>query len=169
MAETFKEYLIKQKKSTMDTAAQAGIVIAAAIVIMIGFTPGLPFIGPIIILVTLFAAVTFFNRFNKEYEYILTNNELDIDVIYNKSKRKRVITVNMKSIEIMASIHDTAKSHELQKGNKVINASDGKNGADTYAIIFSKDSALYKVLVTPNESFLNEMYKQAPHKVFKKV
>jgi hypothetical protein len=94
---------------------------------------------------------------------------LDIDVIYNKSKRKRVITIDMKSIEIMASIQDTNRKDQLTKNAKVINASDGNNGADTYGIIVSKDSAIYKVLITPNETFLNNLHKQAPHKVFKKI
>jgi hypothetical protein len=170
MADVFKEYLIKQKKSSVDNFTQAGIIAATAVIICLAFVFGGSFIGPVIILVVLFGAMTFFNRFNKEYEYILTNNELDIDVIYNKSKRKRVITIDMKAIELMASIQDANRKGQLDnKNGKVINASDGKNGADTYAIIVSKDSAVYKVLITPNETFLNNLHKQAPHKVFKKI
>lgn len=169
MADIFKEYLIKQKKSPVDLLAQAGIVLVTAIIVFIGFLPNLPFLGPILILVALFSAAVLFTKFNREYEYILTNNELDIDVIYSKSRRKRVLTIDMKNIVIMASIQDGAKSQELQKGNKVINASDGENGPNTYAIVTSKDNVLYKVLITPNEAFLNELYRQAPHKVFKRV
>ncbi|WP_070000308.1 DUF6106 family protein [Cellulosilyticum sp. I15G10I2] len=169
MAEIFKEYLVKQTKSNMDNLAQTGIVLGAVIIAGAAFLFGGQLIGPILILGVLFGAAALFSKFNKEYEYILTNNELDIDVIFNRSKRKRVLTINMKAIEIMASIHDDRRKSELQKGNKVINASDGKNGANTYAIITSKDGTLYKILITPNEAFLNELHKQAPHKVFKKI
>lgn len=169
MAEIFKEYLVKQKKSAMDNLVQTGVVLGAALIIAVAFFLGGQFIGPVIILIVLFGAATFFNKFNKEYEYILTNNELDIDVIYNKSKRKRVITINMKTIEIMASLHDETRKGQFERAAKVINASDGSNGANTYVIIVSKDSTMYKILVTPNASFLNEMHKQAPHKVFKKI
>jgi len=169
MAEIFKEYLVKQKKSTKDSMAQTAVVAVAGLIIVLAFLMGGQFIGPIIILVVLFGAATFFSRFNKEYEYILTNNELDIDVIYNKAKRKRVLTINMKTIEIMASIQDDRRKEQLGKGNKVINASDGKNEANTYAIITSHNSALYKIFITPNDVFLNELHKQAPYKVFKKI
>lgn len=170
MADTFKEYLIKQQKSPQDTLAQTGIVLGAAVIVVLAFLFGGAFIGPVIILAVLFGAMTVFNRFNKEYEYILTNNELDIDVIFNKAKRKRVITIDMKAIDIMASIHDDRHKHQFNKPScKVINASDGKNGDDTYAIMTSKDNAYYKILITPNQNFINEIYKQAPHKVFKKI
>lgn len=169
MAEIFKEYLVKQTKSTKDTLTQSGIVVGALVIILIAFAFGGQLIGPIIILGVLFGAATLFSRFNKEYEYILTNNELDIDVIFNRSKRKRVLTIDMKAIDIMASIQDDRRKSELTKGNTIINASDGKNGANTYAIITSKDGTLYKVFITPNESFLNELHRQAPHKVFKKI
>ncbi len=169
MAEIFKEYLVKQEKSPKDTLTQGGIVVGAVLIAAIAFLFGGQFIGPIIMLAVLFGAATLFSKFNKEYEYILTNNELDIDVIFNKAKRKRVLTIDIKAIEVMASIKDDRRKADLQKGNKFINASDGKNGANTYAIITSKDSALYKILITPNESFLNELHRQAPHKVFKKI
>ncbi|MDF2613939.1 MAG: hypothetical protein K0S71_1725 [Clostridia bacterium] len=169
MAEIFKEYLVKQKKSASDNLAQTGVVAGAILIAAIALFLGGQLIGPIVILAVLFGAATFFNKFNREYEYILTNNELDIDVIFNRSKRKRVITINMKTIEVMASIQDETRKHLLEKASKVINASDGKNGANTYVIMVSKDSVMYKILVTPNEAFLNEMYKQAPHKVFKKI
>ena len=169
MAETFKEYLVKQKKTPTDALIQTGVILGAAILTIIAFLFGGSFIGPIVILIILFGAMTFFNRFNKEYEYILTNNELDIDVIFNKAKRKRVITINMKTIEIMASIQDENRKQEFNKASKVINASDGTNGKDTYMIMTSKDGVLHKIMITPNETFLNELHKQAPHKVFKKI
>ncbi|PHV69953.1 hypothetical protein CS063_13305 [Sporanaerobium hydrogeniformans] len=169
MAEIFKEYLIKQKKSSKDVLMQTLIMGAAAVLIIIAFLLGGAFLGPVIILIVLFGAGTLFIKFNREYEYILTNNELDIDVIYNKSKRKRVTTIDMKKIEAMVSIKDTNNQGKIERFNKLINASDNNDGADTYAIISSQDNTLCKILITPNASFLNELYKQAPHKVIKKI
>jgi len=167
MAEIFKEYLVKQKKSSKDTVAQIGIGLGVAVLVYLALAFGGGLIGPVIVLVVLFGGMTFFNQFNKEYEYILTNNDLDIDVIFNRSKRKRVITCDMKKIEVMASIQDAKYKHELEKADKIINASDGNNDANTYALMIRQNSHFYKILLTPNEAFLNELYRQAPHKVFK--
>lgn len=169
MSEVFKEYLIKQKKSPKDVLVQVALCVAAFIVGSILFVVGGDFIGPLLICGIIFGTYYLFGKFNREYEYILTNNELDIDVIYNRNSRKRVLTINMKKIEIMASIKDTNHSSEINKpGLKVINASDNTNKENTYAIITETEkNGLCKVLITPNEALLTELYKQAPNKVYK--
>lgn len=168
MSEVFKEYLIKQKKSSKDAIMQTGLCIGAVILGLIAFAIGGPFLGPLLVCGIVFGAYYLFCKLNKEYEYILTNNELDIDVIYNRSSRKRVITLDMKKIDIMASIKDKAHEKELGKAYKVINASENTNEADTYAIIGSNDKyGSFKILITPNEALLNDMYRQSPSKVFK--
>lgn len=169
MSEVFKEYLIKQKKTPKDAIAQTGLCIVAFLISAILFFIGGNFIGPVLICIIIFGTYYLIGKFNREYEYILTNNELDIDVIYNRNARKRVMTINMKKIEIMASIKDSNHSGEINKqGLKLINASDNTNGANTYAIITdTENNGLCKVLITPNESLLNELYKQAPNKIYK--
>lgn len=170
MSEVFKEYLIKQKKSQVDLAMQIGLVVGAVVLSVASFLMGGDFIGPILIVGILFGTVYLFNRFSREYEYILTNNELDIDVIYNRTSRKRVITFDMKKIDIMASIKDDRHTAELNRGNfKVINASDNTNEANTYAIIAQSEKyGACKILITPNDALLEDLYRQAPNKVFKK-
>lgn len=169
MSSTFKEYLIKQNKSPKDVAAQVGIVAGAIVLTLILLSIGGSLIGPILIVGIIFGAAFLFSKFSREYEYILTNNELDIDVIYNRSKRKRVTTIDMKKIEIMASIEDASHKGDLEKGTKTINASDNSNGANTYAIIGQTQFGLTKVLITPNDEFLKELHRQAPNKVFKRI
>ena len=170
MAEVFKEYLIKQKKSPIDTMMQVGLVLGAIILSIIAFVVGGDLIGPIIIVGIVFGAGFLFNKFSREYEYILTNNELDIDVIFNRSSRKRVMTINMKKIDIMASIKDEKYAAELNKaGLKVINASENTNEENTYAIITQSEKyGACKILITPDDVMLDHLYKQAPNKVFKK-
>ena len=170
MAEVFKEYLIKQKKSPKDMMMQIGLVVGAIILSVIAFVVGGDFIGPLVIVGIVFGTGFLFNKFSREYEYILTNNELDIDVVYNRTSRKRVITINMKKIDIMASIKDKKYEAELDKaGCKIINASENTNEADTYAIITQSEKfGPCKILITPNDTMLDHLYRQAPNKVFKK-
>ncbi|QEH70519.1 DUF6106 family protein [Cellulosilyticum sp. ST5] len=170
MSETFKEYLIKQKKSSTDILAQIGLVVATIILIGVAFMLGGDFIGPILIVGILFGAGFLFSRFSREYEYILTNNELDIDVIYNRSRRKRVMTIDMKKIEIMANIKDERHQSELNKGYKVVNVSDNSKDENTYVIMTQTPAkGACKVIFSPNEAFVNDLFRQAPNKVFKKI
>ncbi len=170
MSETFKEYLIKQKKSSKDNLAQVGIIAGAIIIIMLAFTYFQGFLGTVLIVGVVFLTIVVFSSFNKEYEYILTNNELDIDVIYNQSRRKRVMTIDMKKIEVMASTKDERHQSELSKNYKVVNVSDNSEDETTYVIMTQNpEMGACKVLISPNESFLTDLYKQAPNKVFKKL
>ena len=49
MAEVFKEYLIKQKKSPKDMMMQVGLVVGAIVLSVIAFIVGGDFIGPLVI------------------------------------------------------------------------------------------------------------------------
>ena len=170
MSEVFKEYLIKQKKSPKDVMAQTGLVVGAVVLSIIIFIIGGDFIGPLLIVGIVFGTGFLYSKFSREYEYILTNSELDIDVIYNRNSRKRVLTIDMKKIDVMASIQDDRHTSALNRqGLKVINASDNTNGENTYAIIADTEKyGTCKILITPNDTLLDELYKQAPNKVFKK-
>ena len=170
MSEVFKEYLIKQKKSPKDVMAQAGLVVAGVVLSFILLTVAGEFIGPLLIVGVIFGIGFLFNKFNREYEYILTNNEMDIDVIYNRNSRKRVMTIDMKKIDVMASIKDDRYTSDFNRpGLKLIDASDNEGAENTYAIIANTETnGNCKILITPNDSFLDELYKQAPNKVHKK-
>lgn len=170
MSEIFKEYLIKQKKSPKDVMIQTGLIVGAILLSLILFVVGGQFIGPLLVVGIIFGTGFLFNKFSREYEYILTNNEMDIDVIYNRNSRKRVITIDMRKIEFMASIKDERYIGEIAKpGRKVFNTSDNSNKENTYAIVTDTEKfGMCKILITPNDALLDELYKQAPNKVFKK-
>ena len=169
MSDIFKEFRIEQKKTPQDRLKQIGLVLGTIIVCIVLLNINFS-IGFLLDIGAVCGAGYLMSRLSKEYEYALTNNEIDIDVIYNKNSRRRVITIDMKKIHIMASIKDDRHSGEINKpGMKVINASDNANDESTYAIITESEKVgLCKVLISPNDTLLNELYKQAPNKVFKK-
>ncbi|WDU83753.1 DUF6106 family protein [Caloramator sp. Dgby_cultured_2] len=57
------------------------------------------FIAAAIVLILGFVFRIFRNRQYKEYEYIFTNGNLQIDTIYNKSKRKTLIDEDVKNFD----------------------------------------------------------------------
>ena len=89
-----------------------------------------------------------------EYEYIFTNGDLDIDVIYNRSRRKRIFTTNMKDIELMAHIEDNNKAGEFHGAQETKNFSSGVNGPDTYVFLTTHNNKRVKIIFEPNEMML---------------
>lgn len=167
MGDSFKEQLVPMTMSKNDKV-QRIIIWTVAILVSVVLFFALPvFMAPILVLVIMWGALFLSSKLKKEHEYALTNNLMDIDVIYNKEKRKRVIELDLKEANVVASIKDDRHKDELERGQKTIDASDGNHTKETYAIMYPHEGQVVKVLVTPNEEMLKLMYKQAPNKVFR--
>lgn len=167
MSDIYKEYLVKRKKKISDLAMQVGIVVLGLVLALLGFSFLGGFLGSIVSIIVVFGGYKLFLKIDKEYEYILTNNELDIDVIYSKQDRKRLYSLNMKKIDIMVSVQNKDYENQLKRQAKVINASDGNLTKETYAILVPEDNGYKKILITPDEKFLDYLYKVAPSKVIR--
>lgn len=97
------EQLVSKTRTGADTAKIIGIMIGTIllasvfmfIVLAFGLTVMiLPSVGVLALGIWLLSGV------NIEYEYIITNNEMDIDKIIGRRKRKRMITIDIsKAIE----------------------------------------------------------------------
>lgn len=167
MGDVFKEQLVAMTMTKKDKLQRTMIWVISVLLILALFIVLPRFMPTVLALGIIWGAIFLSSKLKKEHEYTLTNNLVDIDVIYNKEKRKRLIELDLKEINIMASIKDERHQEELARGQKVIDASDGNQTKDTYAIMCPKDGQVVKILITPNEGMLNLMYKQAPNKVFK--
>ena len=171
MSATFKEYMVKQKKTTKDILAQAAILFFSIVIVSLAVAVGGTLLGTVSLVGVILVGGYLFTMFNREYEYILTESELDIDVVYNRSRRKRVITVNLKKMDLIAAVDDERYKNEIQTKNiaKVINASDNSNDKNTYVILGETQFGISKIIISPSEDFLDEMHKQAPNKVFRRM
>jgi hypothetical protein len=166
MGDVFKEQLIKAKPTSKDKMLKAGLIVGIVAVCLFAFVC-LGFLFPIIAVIAIFGGIYLLQFTSREYEYCLTNNELDVDVIYNKQRRKRLLTVDIKKINLCASIKDDKYREDLARGQKVIDVSDGLEGKETYGIVYGEEGQTVKLLFTPNSEMLGLIYKQAPHKVHK--
>lgn len=98
----FVEQIVAKKKSAKDfliiVASIIGFIIIAFLIIVIG--PN--FIGPIALLLVFglgYGLWWLLTGLNIEYEYSVTNGDIDIDQIIARRKRKRVVSVSGKKIE----------------------------------------------------------------------
>ncbi len=100
-----------------------------------------------------------------EYEYLYLDKELSIDKIMGKSRRKRVATYKLQSIEIFAPI----KSYHLDNfGKREGNVKDYSIGyedkPDLRYVLYYEGGE--KLLLSPSPELVKIMKNAAPRKVF---
>lgn len=169
----FCEFIVKKKKEPVDYLITAGIIVAAVILSIVLFALTIIFsrylsgIGLVLIFLMWWGAWMLMQGRNVEYEYILTNNELDIDKIIARRGRKRMCTVNFKEIEQCASISDPnfAYVYRNSEGRSVRNYAGDIEAERVYFVDFSKESERIRVLFQPNERILDGIKKSNPRLV----
>ena len=129
------------------------------------FTP-LGIIGFLIVVAFLIADYFLLPTFDLEFEYLYVNGELDVDKIMSRQKRKRVLSVDVKELEIMAP----SESHALDSYNnrqniKTYNFSSLDPQHKTYTMIVKGDKEMKRVIFEPNEVILKDMKRIAPREV----
>lgn len=160
--DTFIEYIIKRKKTARDYLVMAAIIaalvlIAAVCLIFNKYLFGIPFI---IFVFACWGAYMLLTGSNIEFEYILTNTELDIDKITAQRSRKRIITVNFREIEKCAKFDGADKENAGISRTEVL-CGDMQSG-NVYFVDFFRDGEKIRLLFEPNERILNEIKKINP-------
>lgn len=170
----FCEYIVKKKKEKEDYLKIAGVIVGALLVsyLLVGaiysfltFLAGFSFV---FVIGVFYYAYKLIKNSSIEYEYILTNNELDIDKIIAKSARKRMLTVNFREIEICANILDETKRNEYNNSadKTLLKYYGDKNAENVYFVDFYDGSKNMRLLFQPNEKILKGIKSVSPSKVF---
>ena len=171
--DTYLEYIIKQKYSLKAVLISLGAYILAGILSFITFS--MMFLHPLILRFSLPLAIAYFigawwitQRFNIEYEYIVTNDELDVDKIMSKKTRKRMLTISVKNFDMFGK----AEGEEFEKvlnDNEIVikfDASAGKNSERRYFAVFNNKQEQKMLLVfNPTTKMLEAFRRYNPSKV----
>ena len=84
----------------------------------------------------------------------------------NKERRKRLLTIDVKEMQMMAHITDGMRKADFERAQKTIDVSSGEEGPNTYVILFTHGTNLTKLIFEPNDGIQKSIYRQAPSKVF---
>jgi len=167
MADVFNEQLVKKQATIKDTLLKSlmiGGVVALAVVVF--SIPALAMFGMVIVVAAGFAAWVFIGRLKKEYEYIFTNGELDIDVIYNKSSRKRVFNGMVRDFEIMAHVDDPSHTNTFASANERLDYSTGVVSENSYIFLTNHNSKRVAIIIEPNEAMKGAISKVLTRRKF---
>ncbi len=170
--DSFIEYMIRQKKSAAAKLKTALIVLGAIVIsfiitlIFLMFLPIAISLMPLCIAGIMYGAYRIIASFNIEYEYILTNGELDVDKITNKKRRKRLITVHCKTFTHFGKLTDS--SYQNLKDSdfaRVIDASAHSDNYETYYAVFFKNGQRVKLIFNPVQKMIDIFKIYAPRVV----
>ena len=165
----FLEYIIKRKKGVKENILTLAIILCVPSLIYLSLILFATPLAPLTIFVMagiIFLAYYLISRMNVEFEYIITNNELDIDKIIARKTRKRLITIDLKKIDFIAPTITSAHTNELSKPATNVIYADSGIAENAYFINFEKDGQTYRVFLSPTEKMLDAMKIYAPGKVF---
>ena len=162
MNEVYYEVMVAKKKVPFMKTAQIMFAVMAGFFVfamMIGMWWGL------ILAVAFGFASHFLKMFGDiEFEYLYIDKELQIDRILNKNKRKRMETLDLNELEILAPI----RSHELDgyrnRDMKKADYSSGEESHDSqkYMLVVNNKQIIFE----PTEEMVKTIKRFAPRKVF---
>ena len=161
MDDFYTEQLIKKQADSKDTLKKAGLIVLTVLSVLLVFAIPGGIIFPVVMIVV---DVLVFSNMNVEYEYVFVNGDLDIDKIMNKSRRKRMFSVDADQMELLAPVGAV----ELMQKVRTYDYTSGENHAEIYALIASNKGELCKVLFEPNETIIEGFFVKAPRKVIRK-
>ncbi|MDR1736447.1 MAG: hypothetical protein LBR85_06230 [Oscillospiraceae bacterium] len=159
MSDVFIEHMVKKESDRPETLKRAGLMFACALLVLTVISvfflmPGMVFVVTPASAAGIWGLVTLIKRLGREYEYILTNGELDIDVIAGRLKRRRLLSVDCRGFEIMAPASDAyAREMESQTIKVRQDFSSSPNAPGRYFAVFSaKDGARTLLIFQPNDA-----------------
>ncbi len=162
MNDFYTEQLIKRQTGAKDKAVKVVMILVAAACVVLA--PVIP-LGWVVAALVIAAVVFLIGRMDIEYEYMYINGDLDIDVIYRKAKRKRICSVNISEMELLAPV-GSFELKQYQKA-KTFDYSSGAKNKKTYGLIVSRQGQKAQIIFEPNETIVEGLFLLAPRKVIR--
>ena len=165
----FNEQIIKKTKSPIELLLLLLIYLAGLTVGMLLILVGLKaptFIATFVI----FACVAFYftiklgTNLNFEFEYSVTNNLFDVDKIIAKSRRKRLVSMDIKNIDDIGEYNPAKFSG--RKFDLTVNAvGNPANGGIIYVVTRHPTKGKTLLIFQPNEKIIDALKKSLPYQL----
>lgn len=168
--DTYTEQIVKRKKRAADYALIALSVFGGAVLSVVALLVNAMIfgLGWIIVAFVWYGVYLLVNSRNLEYEYIVTNGELDIDKIIAKNGRKRIITVDFREIELCARVNDNEfrAQYENTAGiAQVLELAGDMKSDNVYFADFHSGGERKRILFEPEKKVLDGLKQVNPRNV----
>lgn len=166
--DVFIEVLVKRKKTGKDYLIITGLVLLFLLLLFVSYVflrYTLTFL-PLIVVGGGYGLYYFITNLDREFEYICTNGHLDIDMIIHKRKRKRMISMEAKDMEILAPVDsDDYKVHERNQNLKNLNLTTNTSLDNVWFFVGSYKGQRMLVTFEPTDKILKDLKRHNPSKV----
>ena len=163
--DTFFEQIVVKKKSPGELAIVVGTAILALVLCALVFFY-LSTIGAILVVGIGYGAWWLITAQNKEFEYCVTNGDIDIDLIISKRKRKRIVSVTGRKIQALLPYHSGVSTQGYQR--VVMAVSSVSAPGLWYFTYHSKKNGKTLVVFQPNERVLTAFYEGLADRLIKR-
>jgi hypothetical protein len=167
MDDIFLEKIVAQRKSNQDWLKIGGALVLALVLVFVAFQLGsiIDILTPAIILATGYGLWYVVSTTSREFEYSVTNGEVDIDMILSRRKRQRVFSAAAKNFELMAKTNSD-EFRQIQKGRyKILDCSARPDSPDNWFILAEYKGQRLMVVFAPDERMLKHLRRYNPSKI----
>lgn len=166
--DNFCEQLVEKRRTGADNAKMIlislGLILGASLCMCGAMLFGLTIL--IVVSVGLLAlGVWLISGMNVEYEYIVTNNELDIDKIIGRRKRKRMITLDLSKANDFGAYPFDGD----MEADTTVHATTGFEKNAHYLLVEHSDYGKVKVLFNPNQKLREAIANGVPKTLSEKI
>ena len=174
--DVFIEYMVKKQNTAKDIVLKllcvlGAVVLLAVALFAIPLAAQLGQIGQLITMIApligvggVFGAWYLITSMNVEYEYILTNGEMDVDKIVARRRRKRMITVNARKFEAFGPYKPQEHTGKDYAG-RVYACVSSEDPGNYYAVFNHATLGKTLLVFTPNDRVLDGLRGFIPRQV----
>lgn len=152
--DTFVEQIVRKKKDAKEWLIIIGVLLAAVLLAAVLWVY-LGSLGALLIVAAGYGAWWLITSQNKEYEYCVTEGDIDIDLITAKRKRKRVVAVSGGKIEKLLPYTADVSLHGYQR--VLVAAPSAKEAGLWYFTYHSKKNGHTLIVFQPTERVLRAL------------
>lgn len=161
--DVYMEQLVKRRSEPKYAFIKGVCVLLIVVVAGLSF-----FISPLLLFVAFFLGLGsyyLFQTFDVEYEYTYVNGQLDIDKILGKARRKKLVTLQMEQLEMLAPKDSHALDSLRNMKCTFYDASANEPDHQVYEMYIRTDKELVKIYFEPKEELIDAIRQLSPRKV----
>jgi len=171
MSDMYAEYIVKKNANLRSSLIKMGILLICAVLmyfaVMLIQAYGLIFLMPASIALIGWLGYRAYLMFSVEYEYIVTNGELDIDRIIARRGRKRMVNIKTNGYELIAPYDEEhCAAYEQGEFAKTVDARSGPDAEGVWFIIADvRGTGRVRVLLEPTPKMLRIFSEYLPRQM----
>ncbi|MCL2055731.1 MAG: hypothetical protein FWH02_00755 [Oscillospiraceae bacterium] len=170
MQDVFIEYMVKKRRTPAVMLAKLGIALGGGMLSLAAFSFSsllgpFGFLGVVIAFGAVYGAYLLITGFNIEYEYTLTNGEMDVDKILAQKRRKRLISIKLREVEDFGQ-YKAAEQASRNYQQKIFACDDPTGGDLWFASVHHKDKGATLLVFNANEKMLGAAKPFLPRPIF---